>query len=29
MLSARLKNKGMGNFKVRPNHSVLKGIDVG
>ena len=24
-LFAILKNKGLGNFKVRPNHTVLKG----
>ena len=27
--SAIFNNKGLGNFKVRPNHSMLKGMDAG
>ena len=28
-LFAIFNNKGMGNFKVRPNHTMLKGMDAG
>ena len=28
MLFATVNNKGLGNFKVKLNHSILKGMDV-
>ena len=28
-LFAIFNNKGLGNFKVRPNHNALKGMDTG
>ena len=27
--SAIFNNKGLGNFKVRPNHTIFKGMDAG